>query len=321
MSARRTERLLNLVICLLSTRRYLSAHQIREMVPGYGPDDDEAFRRMFERDKEELRDLGIPLETGSDSVYDDEVGYRIAARDYALPEIALTADEAAAVGLAARLWAQAGLADAASSALIKLRAAGIEADPTGLGELEPHVEANEAAFEPLLAALRSNRAVSFDYRAGPAAPVVKRAMDPWGVVSWRGRWYVVGHDHDRKATRVFRLSRIVGPVRAFGTVTTPRPEGVDLRGSIAYSYQREPTIRTMATVSVRPGAAHQLRRWAAEVTEAGDASRGWDVATIAYGDVEWLAQGVAGHADDAVVLTPPELVSAVVSRLRTAAGT
>ena len=67
MSARRTERLLNLVICLLSTRRYLTAQQIREMVPGYGPDDDDAFRRMFERDKEELRDLGIPLEVGSDT--------------------------------------------------------------------------------------------------------------------------------------------------------------------------------------------------------------------------------------------------------------
>jgi proteasome accessory factor B len=319
MSARRTERLLNLVICLLSTRRYLTAHQIREMVPGYGPDDDEAFRRMFERDKEELRDLGIPLETGSDSVYEDEVGYRIAARDYELPDIALTADEAAAVGLAARLWTQAGLADAASSALIKLRAAGIDADPTALGELEPRVEANEAAFEPLLEALRAGRAVTFDYRAGPAAPVAKRTLEPWGVVSWRGRWYVVGHDRDRKAARVFRLSRIVGPVRAFGAVTTPRPEHIDLRSYIANAFQREPSVRTIATVAVRPGAAHQLRRWAAEVTEAGDERSGWDVATISYGDVEWLAQGVAGYADDAVVLTPPELVTAVVSRLRLAA--
>jgi predicted DNA-binding transcriptional regulator YafY len=320
MSARRTERLLNLVICLLSTRRFLSAQQIREMVPGYGPGDDEAFRRMFERDKEELRDLGIPLEVGSDTVYDDEPGYRIAARDYELPEIALTADEAAAVGLAARLWAQAGLAEAASSAMIKLRAAGIEADTSGLGELEPHVDATDPAFEPLLDALHARKAVRFDYRAGPAAPTATRTLDAWGVVSWRGRWYVVGHDRDRDAARVFRLSRIVGPVRAIGPLKTAIPPGVDLRSFIERAYQREPTAEATATVSVRPRAAHQLRRWAMQVDEAADEQRGWDLVQISYGDLQWLAQGVAGHADDAVVLDPPELVSAVVRRLRAAAA-
>jgi proteasome accessory factor B len=319
VSARRTERLLNLVICLLSTRRYLSAQQIREMVPGYGPADDEAFRRMFERDKEELRDLGIPLEVGSDTVWEDEPGYRIAARDYELPDIALTADEAAAVGLAARLWAQAGLAEAASSALMKLRAAGIEADSSGLGELEPHVEASEPAFEPLLDALHAGKGVSFDYRAGPASPVAKRTLDAWGVVSWRGRWYVVGHDRDREAVRVFRLSRIVGPVRTAGPLRKARPADLDLRSHIVRAH-REPSSQFTATVSVRPGAALQLRRWSRDVAKAADPVRGWDVATITYGDLEWMAQGVAGHADDAVVLDPPELVSAVVSRLRAAAG-
>src|SRR5438128_1813162 len=90
-----------------------------------------------------------------------------ATRDYERPDVALTADEAAAGGLAARRWTQAGLADAASSALIKLRAAGIDADPAALGELEPRVEANEAAFEPLLEALRAGRAVTFDYQPHP----------------------------------------------------------------------------------------------------------------------------------------------------------
>jgi predicted DNA-binding transcriptional regulator YafY len=73
-------------------------------------------------------------------------------------------------------------------------------------------------------------------------------------------------------------------------------------------------------VSVRPGAAHQLRRWAAKVDEAADEQRGWDVVTISYGDLQWLAQGVAGHADDVVALDPPELVAAVVRRLRAAAS-
>ena len=129
MSRARTERLVNLVICLLSTRRFLTAAQIAATVPGYEHDPDdprahEAFQRKFERDKAELRELGVPLETGTDSVFDTEPGYRIARREYALPDIPLEPDEAAAVGIAARLWQHAGLAAAASSGLAKLRAAG-----------------------------------------------------------------------------------------------------------------------------------------------------------------------------------------------------
>jgi proteasome accessory factor B len=122
MSRRKTERLLNLVVCLLATRRYLTAEQIRQAVPGY-PDGSEAFKRMFERDKEELRELGIPLETGSEG--DEETGYRIQRQAYELPEIQLTPDEAAVLGLAARVWQRASLAEAASGALLKLRAAGV----------------------------------------------------------------------------------------------------------------------------------------------------------------------------------------------------
>ena len=101
MSRTRTERLVNLVICLLSTRRFLTAAQIAATVPGYehdpeDPRDHEAFQRKFERDKAELRELGVPLETGTASVFDTEPGYRIAHREYALPDILLSPDEAAA---------------------------------------------------------------------------------------------------------------------------------------------------------------------------------------------------------------------------------
>ncbi|HCU52023.1 MAG TPA: proteasome accessory factor B, partial [Micromonosporaceae bacterium] len=131
MSRSRTERLVNLVICLLSTRRYLTAAQIAATVPGYEHDPEDvkehdAFQRKFERDKAELRALGVPLETGTASVFDSEPGYRIAHRDYALPPILLEPDEAAAVGVAARLWRHAGMAAAASSSDLKLRAGGVE---------------------------------------------------------------------------------------------------------------------------------------------------------------------------------------------------
>src|SRR6478735_2571856 len=142
MAAKRAERLVNLVIALLSTRQYVTAARIRSTVPGYEADDgsdraDEAFKRMFERDKAELRDMGVPLETGRTSVFDTEDGYRIARAEYELPEITLTGEEAAAVGLALRLWESAQLAGAAHSARVKLKAAGIDVDTSRSIPLPP----------------------------------------------------------------------------------------------------------------------------------------------------------------------------------------
>jgi predicted DNA-binding transcriptional regulator YafY len=122
----RAERLVNLVLCLLSTRQYLSAERIRATVPGYADvASDEAFFRMFERDKAELRELGVPLETGRSSLAEPVDGYRIARGDYELPDIDLAPDEATAVALVA---ASAGPPPATGRARIRLapgRAAGL----------------------------------------------------------------------------------------------------------------------------------------------------------------------------------------------------
>ncbi len=168
MSSAKTERLLNLVICLLSTRRPLSKAQIRSAVPQYGESTSmEAFERMFERDKDELRDLGIPLTTAhADALFDDEVGYRIDRDAYALPEVSFEPDEMTVLGLASRVWQQASLAGPAARALTKLKAAGVEPDDASLIGLEPRVRTSEPAFEPLWAAVRDRRA-----RALPLPPV------------------------------------------------------------------------------------------------------------------------------------------------------
>ena len=229
VSSARAERLVNLVLCLLSTRQYLSAERIRAIVPGYADaPNDEAFFRMFERDKTELRELGVPLESGRRAI-DTADGYRIARQDYELGEIDLESDEAAAVALAARLWESPELAGPAHGALLKLRAAGVEVDEDQ-GRAQPRVRGGEPAFGPLLAAVQAGRAVTFDYRrGGPGGEVARRTVEPWGVVSWRGRWYVVGHDRDRAAPRSFRVSRIVGPVRAIGASgAVAVPPDVDL---------------------------------------------------------------------------------------------
>src|SRR5262245_26361609 len=185
---------------------------------------------MFVRVKDVVRYLGSPLYTGTNAGSDDEIGYRISRQAYELPEIRLEPDEAAVLGLAARVWRRAELASAAQGALLKLRAAGIDAEDTIQPGIEPRLQTGEAAFGPLWEAVRDRRPVSFGYRGAGRSSSQQRNLEPWGVVNRHGRWYVAGLDTDRGGTRVFRLSRIDGPVsfrgRA-GSVTVP--DGVDVR--------------------------------------------------------------------------------------------
>jgi proteasome accessory factor B len=316
VSRTRTERLVNLVICLLSTRRFLTAAQIAATVPGYehnaaDPREHEAFQRKFERDKAELRDLGVPLETGTTSAFDTEPGYRIARRDYALPDVHLEPDETAAVGIAARLWQHAGLAAAATSGLLKLRAAGIDVDLQSTLGVEPVVTV-DPAFGPLQAAARERQEVAFAYRTPEDDAAQPRRLQPWGVVSWRGRWYVVGHDLERDATRSFRLSRVTGPVRTVGPsgAYTPPPDA-DLMSHVArWSGPVEHPNR--ATVLVRPGRAAGVRRFAEEVTPGPDG----DLVVLSYSDPDGFARWVVRYGADVVVVAPEEVRKATVARLR-----
>jgi proteasome accessory factor B len=307
MSARKTERLLNLVICLLATRRYLSADQIRRTVAGYEDLGDEAFKRKFERDKEDLRDLGIPLETGSDSPFDDEPGYRIRRDDYSLPDIAFEPAELAVLGVAARTWQHASLGGQAFEAVLKLRAAGVDIDDAVPVAIETRVATSEPAFEPLRRAATDRRPVKFDYRT----PGATRHVEPWGLVSWHGRWYLAAYDTDRADTRVFRLSRIVGavePVGKAGSVVVP--EGTDIRAIIVDT--NISTDRITATLRVRSGAAFGLRRRASSVRTLDD---GWDLVELLVPDVERLADEAVGYGADVVIVEPVEARAAVLARL------
>ena len=317
VSRTRTERLVNLVICLLSTRRFLTAAQIAATVPGYEHDPDdardhEAFQRKFERDKAELRELGVPLETGTASVFDAEPGYRIAHREYALPDILLEPDEAAAVGIAARLWQHAGLAAAASSGLAKLRAAGVDVDPQATLGLEPMVTV-DPAFAPLTAAARDRREVSVRLpgaRPGraqpPPAAAVGRGLLARPVVCGRPR---PGPGGDPLLPAVPGRRRGPGDRRA-GRATSRRPN-VDLISHVArWSGPVERTGR--ATVLAAPGRAAGLRRWAVEATAGPDGDR----LVLPYADPDGLAGQLVGYGPDVRVLDPPEVREAVIQRLK-----
>jgi proteasome accessory factor B len=318
VSSARAERLVNLVLCLLSTRQFLPAERIRDIVPGYADaPTGEAFFRMFERDKTELRELGVPLETGRNSGFDTVDGYRIARQDYELGEIDLEPDEAAAVALAARLWDTPGLAGAAHGAVVKLRAAGVEVDESGVGPVQPRVRAVEPAFAPLLAAVQARQAVTFAHRrGGPTGEVAQRTVEPWGVVSARGRWYLVGHDRDRADVRSFRLSRIAGPVRPVGPPAAVHvPPDVDLLAVVERAVGPPPVIGT-ARLWVAAGRAHGLRRLGRVVRPRrrpgpDGADRDGDELEIDLRSVDTVARWVAGFGSDVAVLHPPELAAAV----------
>jgi proteasome accessory factor B len=316
MPVQRTERLLNLVICLLAATRYVSKEQIRSAVPQYADSASaEAFERMFERDKDDLREMGIPLETGSNEVYfDDEIGYRIPKDAYALPEVSFDSEELAVLGLAARAWQQATLADAALRAVRKLESAGMDVDRSALAVVEPRIGGDEPAFAPLYEATRDRRPVTFSYGATRSEAAKERHLEPWGVVSWHGRWYVLGHDTDRNATRLFRLSRITSSVAFAGQPSSiDVPEDIDLTHTVR---RLAPTpVAELARLRVGKGSAIPLRRRGTEISV--DEADGSSDIEIGFSDPEDFATEICGYGADVVVLRPEELRDAVVGRFTT----
>lgn len=318
---------MNLVIALLSTHGYITAERIRNTVYGYGdsPSDD-AFARMFERDKNELRDLGIPLETGRASSMDPTEGYRINRKAYALPQVELTADEAAAVAIATQLWESPELVTATQGALLKLRAAGVDVDAPDNDVMisnaaaMPGLRGSEEVLGTLLAAIDAGQAVRFPHRSQRTDPFTTRTVEPWGVVTYRGRWYLVGHDRDRDDTRTFRLSRIGSQVEAFGPRrAVRRPDGVDLRQIVHRAVAEWPPT-AQARVWVAEGRATALRRAATAMATRTLGGRTGDELAVDIGMHDRLAREIAGYGADAVVLDPPSLRDDVIARLRAQAG-
>lgn len=304
---------MNLTICLLLARRFVEREQIRELVEGYHGLSDQAFERTFERDKDDLRAMGVPVETGSNSaLFPDEVGYRIRRRDFELPEIDFTPAELAALGIASTVWDDARVGGQATQALAKLRASGLDPDAERVATFAPTVGAREPAFETLWQAILAGRPVGFTYKD------VERVVEPWRLVNRKGAWYLIGFDRTRGEGRSFKVSRIASaPSLKRGDIAAPDPAVVE-----EHLASLDAPRDTVATVAVREGAAPDLVRFAEPAPDdtpgvpPGFAAWRLSVASElvgAAGDLAW-------HGADVVVLDPPALAAAVRAHLEAVAA-
>ncbi len=211
MSTNKLERLLKLIAVLLDTSLPLTAEDLRGAVEGY-PENDASFRRAFERDKDEIREMGVPLRVERVPATDPPLdGYRIPPEEYYLADPGLSPDELAALHLAAMavrldsgddstgsadreaLWKLGGQDEVIDSGVDQV--ASVPVDPR---------------LSRIFSAITSGRPIAFVYRDE------ERQVEPGRLDFQRGRWYLTGFDRDRDGERNFRLDRIKGDVRPFG---------------------------------------------------------------------------------------------------------
>ena len=300
----KVERLVNLTVALLETARPLTFAELRDKTGYYDQADPESARRMFERDKDELRSLGVPIQTRERSVLDAELGYTIDRAEYELPDVDLTADEVAALALALRMAGGRGERLAAG------KLAALAPDPSTLDLPVPaRVDVAVDPVDKVADAIVQRQAVTFRYRRVDGE-TSDRTVDPYAVAGRRGSWYVVGRDHDRDDLRAFRLDRVVGRIRTSGDAGAfEPPDDLDVEPHL-----RGPGGEVDATVAVHPDVAWDAALRGGEAT--GEVHAGWPVHRFAATNPWAVATWATGHADRVEVLAPAELRDDVVARLR-----
>jgi proteasome accessory factor C len=319
VSAKRTERLLTLVMLLLSTRQGWTKEELFREVEQYEQASSAAAReKLFDRDKATLREQGIPLESFTeDPLFDNDnasTRYRISAEDYRLPGMSFTAAEAAALTIAAGMWEEASLGSAASRALRKLQGRGVDTQSASLSPIDARIRTNEPFWDELWQATTARRLIRFGYRAASTGEERERTVQPWGMGSRFGHWYLVGFDTDRQAERWYRLTRMTTPptTRA-GTYSVPP----DFSMSASLKTLAAEDLGRRASVAIRTGTCHILRsRPGATSSERSD---GWDTLDFSYSDEPAAAGEIASFGQNAVALSPEPLVAEVRRRLEGAA--
>lgn len=312
------ERLFSLVLTLVATESGLTKSEILSSVQGYNSryregGDNSALERQFERDKDDIRELGIPLETvedPGDPGNNQGLRYRIPKTAYDLPaDITFSPQEMALLRLAATVWREGSLSADSRRAIMKLRTLGVEADDPLVG-FAPRVRTREAAFEPFEVALERSVVVNFDYLKPGETEATKRVVEPLALIQFHGRWLLHAHDRGADAPRTFLLSRVIGRPRVTQIGFTRR--GTDYASNAIDELQKI-WDRNQAELDVLPGTDAWVRLSKREDTRRNEEGN----LLVHYSDTALLADELAGYGPEVRVVWPQRLVDAVRDRLRT----
>ncbi len=296
---------MNLTIALLASRRFLTKSEIFSKIAGYDGDQ-EARDRMFERDKEELRQIGIEIEVGSiDAYFDDEIGYRINRSRYQLQLQDLTPQQLAFITLAENVFQSQESADAVHSALIKLKSAGLEVDTSILPAIAQPFKSIPINVDAAIEALSLRKELTFEY-LNRELIAESRHIAPWHLSHKKDRWYLIGLDIDKQELRTFRLDRIVGEISVSRKSGLYEIDFEELQKHL--SIETQPLI---ATIRVRKGRALRLRKKATVIATEAE----WDLIEVPYWDEREMRIKVLWEEKDAIVISPESLRSEVIDSL------
>jgi proteasome accessory factor B len=305
--SRKSERLVNLTIALLATKRYLTKSEIFNSVAGYSGDA-EARDRMFERDKDDLRKLGITIELGTfDPLFEDEAGYRIKPETYALQLKDLTSTQLNLLAQASSAWKEASLADAAHSGLRKLKSLGINSDLASLPDFSITLPAPPEQIGDVIEAVTQRRKITFEYLDEDLSAQV-RSVEPYKLSHAKGHWYLIGRDTEKNALRTFRVDRFASSVNITGSVAAYEIDTEALQAEES----RSQVAPKKALIALRKGRGHSLRS-SHSITSIDEE---WDKVEVAYFEEDRLIAEVLWLKDDAKILEPRELVDSLIEKLQ-----
>lgn len=297
------ERVINLLIYLLDSTTPVTADQIRRTVAGYGDQSDEAFHRMFERDKGLLKRMGVPLEMKAMDKWEIDFGYTIDPEKYAIPDPGLTEQERVALSVAARM-VRLGGANAGLDGLLKL--GGVE-QGVGIEPLGADLGAEATMLGDLFVAVTERRKLAFTYGGS------SRRVDPYGIAHRRGHWYLVGQTDDGE--RVYRVDRMSDPTvgKQAGAFQPPK------RFQVKKAMSTHPwEAGTEAVVAAKVRFDSDVAWWAARNLGVDPPAGGPLEIEMPVANRDAFIGWVLSFGPDAEVLAPADLRRQVLDRVEAA---
>ena len=302
MSSQKTERLINLTLALLASKRYLSKAEILRNIPGY-EGSPETKERMFERDKDDLRSLGIQIDVNNfDPLFEDEQGYLIKSDSFQFAENEFSKEELLLLTMAANLWHDSAVEIDSQNALLKIQSLSgpVENDMTTTPTLR--ITEDWQLLVSIFTAVQNKQSLEFSYRGK------KRLVNPYGLYSSNGFWYLIAFEIN--VIKSFKLVRIEGEVDLIGEKDAfEKPDNFNVGNFLK---EESNSVSLVSKLQVRKGAALSLRN----KFTVKDLDSEWDLMDVPYTNEQELLEMVLWHGTDLKLIEPASLRQLLVANLK-----